>query len=126
MNTKLLKERHSCSFQVFCVSFKTLSLLFMGDDNVLNINSPSNIQRLWQHSAVSEPEQTHAYRGYPKCYYTLGRFKLETFYVDRCQAIFGCHMISTYIQAKQKIQSIIEMFCLFDAKNSDIWKQLDN
>ena len=31
--------------KAFFLSFKTLSPLFMGNDNVLNINSPSNIQR---------------------------------------------------------------------------------
>lgn len=59
----------------------------------------------------------------------LNRFKLETyfiFYVDRCQAIFGCHVMSTSIQAKQKVQLIIEMFSLFGVKNSGIWKHLDN
>ena len=30
---------------------------------------------------MSEPEQTHACRGCPKCYYMLNRFKMETYFV---------------------------------------------
>lgn len=126
MNNKLLKGGILILSKYSAVSFKTLSPLFMVDDNVLNINSPSNIQRLCQRSAVAEPEQTHARRGCPKCYYVLNRFSLETFYMDRCQQIFGCHMMAKYIQPEQKIQSVFEMFHLFDAQHPGIWKLLGN
>lgn len=104
MNSKLLKGGILILSNYSAASFKTLSPLFMGDDNVLNINSPSNIQRWQQRSSVAEPEQTLARRGCPKCYYMLNRFSLETFYVDRCQEISGCHMMAKYIQPEQKIQ----------------------
>lgn len=62
----------------FARSFKTLSPLFMGDDNVLHIHSPSHLQRSRQHSAKSESEQTHVCRGRPRCYCMWNRFKSET------------------------------------------------
>lgn len=41
----LLKRGILLLSKYFAVSFKTLSPFFMGNDNVLNINSPSDIQR---------------------------------------------------------------------------------
>lgn len=107
----------------FAISFKTLSPLFMGDDNVLHINS-SDLQRLWQHGTKPEPRQTHGWQGRPRCHSMCDRFKLETHSI--WVTISSCPMISTYTQAQPKIQSIPELIYLFDAKNPDIWKPLDN
>lgn len=68
-------------------------------------------------TTVLESEQTCAHSGCLRVHYILNRFKFKTYfivYADRCQANFGCRLMSTSISAKRKkIQLITEMFYLF-------------